>query len=101
MKNQTRRQFLIGTGIGAAASLCKATVSLSQVQSTDKTAGKSLKLGLASYTLRNFSLERTLKETVRLDLKYLSLKDFHLSLKSTPAECQKVAQQVKEAGIEL
>ena len=88
-------------GIGAAASFSKEAISLSQAQSTGKTAKKSLKLGLASYTLRKFSLERTLAETARLDLKYISLKDYHLPLKSTPDECQKVAKQVKEAGIEL
>jgi inosose dehydratase len=101
MKNQTRRQFLQIAGIAASVSLGRATVSLSQGQSTGKTAGKSLKLGLASYTLRKFGLERTLAETARLDLKYISLKDFHLPLKSTPAECEKVAQEVKKAGIEL
>lgn len=101
MKKQTRRQFLQVVGMGAAASLSKATVSLGQVQGAGKAAKKTLKLGLASYTLRKFSLERTLAEAARLNLKYISLKDFHLSLNSTPDECQKVAQQVKEAGIEL
>jgi inosose dehydratase len=42
-----------------------------------------------------------LAETARLDLKYISLKDFHLSLDSTPDECQKAAEQVRKAGIEL
>ncbi len=101
MKNQTRRQFLQVVSIGAAASMSRATVSLSQVQSPGTATKKSLKLGLASYTLRNFSLERTLAETTRLDLKYISLKDFHLPLKSTQAECEKVAELVKKAGIEL
>ena len=101
MKNQTRRQFLQVISVGAVASLSKTTNSLSQVRSPGKETKKSLKLGLASYTLRKFSLERTLAETTRLDLKYISLKDFHLPLKSTPAECQKAAEQVRKASIEL
>jgi inosose dehydratase len=101
MKNQTRRQFLQVISVGAVASLSKTTNSLSQVRSPGKETKKPFKLGLASYTLRKFSLERTLAETARLDLKYISLKDFHLPLKSAPAECQKAAEQARKAGIEL
>jgi len=101
MENQTRRQFLQVVSIGAAASLMKVTDSLGQDQNPGAAAKKTLKLGLASYTLRKFSLDRTLAETARLNLKYIALKDVHLSLKSTPAECEKAAEQARKAGIEL
>jgi inosose dehydratase len=101
MEKQTRRQFLQVAGITAAASLTKSTDSLAQGQQAGASAGKSLNLGLASYTLRKFSLDRTLEETARLGLKYIALKSYHLPLESTQAECEKVAEKVKKAGMEL
>ncbi len=101
MEKQTRRQFLQVAGITAAASLTKSTDSLAQGQESSASEGKSLNLGLASYTLRKFSLDRTLEETARLGLKYIALKSYHLPLESTRAECEKVAEKVKKAGIEL
>jgi inosose dehydratase len=101
MEKQTRRRFLQVAGITAAASLTKSTDSLAQGQQAGASAGKSLNLGLASYTLRKFSLDRTLEETARLGLKYIALKSYHLPLESTQAECEKVAEKVKKAGMEL
>ena len=51
----------------------------------------TLKLGIATYTFRKFDLEKTLAMTRRAGLEYVCLKDFHLSLKSTPEEIAKAA----------
>jgi sugar phosphate isomerase/epimerase len=101
MKNQTRRQFLQVVGMGAAASFTQQNSSFGQVQNPPAADKKILKLGLASYTFRKFSLDETLSAANWLDLKYIALKDFHLPLTSTQAECEKVAEKVKEADIEL
>ena len=45
------------------------------------------------------SLENTIQALQKLDLKYISIKDFHLSLKSTTAERQAAVQKLKDAGI--
>jgi sugar phosphate isomerase/epimerase len=113
MKNQTRRQFLQVVGVGAVVSLTPATQNIIDEGRETKDEGRivrhpssivhrfQMKLGLASYTFKKFSLDETLSAANRLGLKYIALKDFHLSLKSTPAECEKVAATVKKAGIEL
>lgn len=59
------------------------------------------KLGLASYSLRKFSLEETLAMTKRVGLEYICLKSFHLPLESTPEQIQQAAQTVAQAGIKL
>lgn len=103
MEKQTRRQFLQVVGI-AAASLTKATDCFGgpgQGQNPGAAARRRLKLGLASYTLRKFSLDETLAMTACLGLKYIALKSYHLPLDSTQAECEKVAAKVKKAGLEL
>ena len=53
-----------------------------------KGAGR-FKLGLASYTFREFGLDETLKFAQKLGLKYIALKSFHLAMESTE-------EQIKE-----
>jgi sugar phosphate isomerase/epimerase len=60
---------------------------------------RGLKVGVASYTLRKLPLEQAIKAINRVGLQYVSIKDFHLSLKSTKEERQAVALKFKEAGI--
>ncbi len=98
-KEQNRRHFLRIAGIGAVASLAGACSSVGQVRGR---AGKQrFKLGLASYTLRKFSLDDTLAMTKRVGLKYICFKSFHLPLDSTPAQIRDVVTKVKEAGLIL
>jgi inosose dehydratase len=109
-KEQTRRRFLQAAGIGAAASLGAASSSLGQARRSatrrartrPQRAGKpQFKLGLASYTLREFKLEDTLAMTRRVGLEYICFKSFHLALDSTPAQIAAVVAKVKEAGLIL
>jgi len=58
-------------------------------------------LGLASYTCKNFDLDRTLAMTRRVGLDRICLKSFHLPLDAAPAEITAVAEKVKAAGIVL
>jgi inosose dehydratase len=60
---------------------------------------RGLKVGVASYTLRKLPLDAAIKAIRRLDLNYVSIKDFHLSLKSTAEERKAVGQKFKDAGI--
>jgi inosose dehydratase len=60
---------------------------------------RGLKVGLASYSFRKLPLETVIKGMQRVELKYVSIKDFHLPLKSTSDQRRAVAQQLKEAGI--
>jgi inosose dehydratase len=60
---------------------------------------KGLKIGVASYSFRKLPLEQTIAGIKRVGLQYVSIKDFHLPMKSTAEERKKVAQQFKDAGI--
>jgi inosose dehydratase len=60
---------------------------------------KGLKVGVASYTFNKLPLDVTIRSIQRLGLRYVSIKDAHLPLKSTAEERKKVAEQFKEAGI--
>jgi len=58
-------------------------------------------LGLASYTLRNFDLDRALAMTHRVGLDRICLKSMHLPLDSKPAEIAAATDKVKRAGLVL
>lgn len=105
-KEQSRRRFLQATGVGVA-SLAGVGSSLAQPASREAGQGrraagqKQFELGLASYTLRKFDLDKTLAMTKRVGLKYLCFKDVHLKLDSTPEQIQAAVQKVKDAGLIL
>ncbi len=100
---QSRRRFLQMTTLGAAATLSGIRgQTVRSAQATDTSSAKTtLKLGLASYTLRKFDLDQTLAMTKRVGLKYIAFKSFHLPLDSSPEHIREVARKVKDAGLEL
>jgi inosose dehydratase len=62
---------------------------------------RGLKFGITSYTTRKLTLDDTIKALKRIGLSYISIKDFHLALKSSKEERQIVAQKIKDAGLNL
>lgn len=59
------------------------------------------RLGMASYTLRKFDLDQTLKMTKRVGLDYIAFKSFHLALDSRPERIKDVVAKVEDAGLTL
>lgn len=62
---------------------------------------RGLKLGVASYSFRKFTLDQAIAMTVELGLKYIGLKEFHLKYDSSPAELKAAAAKVRAAGLTL
>ena len=58
-------------------------------------------LGLASYSLREFTLDETLQMTIRLGLKNIAFKSMHLPLDSNEDQIKEVVLKVREAGLNL
>lgn len=76
-----------------------ASVMYGGENANDDTEWQNFKVGIASYTFRKMSLEDTIKALNRLNLHYISVKDFHLPLTSSTAERQAAMQKLKDAGI--
>ena len=102
--SSTRRQYLKLTG-GVLASLA----ALPELRARGATAaepGRSksaipFQLGMASYTLRKFDLDRALAMTQRVGLDRICLKSMHLPLEAKPAEIAAAIDKVKRAGLTL
>ena len=105
MKATISRRELVKTATLAATTLPFVGLELSSQASTPVAAGpvrdpwRGLKPGVASYTVRKMPLEQAIKAIQRVGLKYVSIKDAHLSLKSTTEERRAVAEKFKAAGI--
>ncbi|MHC4240470.1 MAG: TIM barrel protein [Planctomycetota bacterium] len=102
-QEQSRRQFLQATGAGAVVALASVSSSYAaeQPEGSKHPQCKNLELGLASYTLRKFSLEKTLKITQRLGLRYICLKSVHLPVDSSAEQIQDAVSKVKQAQLHL
>jgi sugar phosphate isomerase/epimerase len=98
-----RRQFLVVAGAAmAGGSRAAAQESGPTTGGVRRPAAKlPFELGLASYTLRKFPLDKTLAMTRRVGLKYICLKSFHLPLEAKPEEIAAAAAKVKAAGLVL
>lgn len=84
-----RRMFL-----GGAAALAP----MSGAQG-ERTPPGDLRLGVASYSLRKFSRSDALKMLKELDVKYISIKSFHLPYEASAAELKAGSQEFRDAGL--
>ncbi len=94
-------------GVGVIAAGLKPAMGAEQIgastyPSVPARKGKeTFNLGMASYTFRKFSTEQAIAMTKRLGLKYISFKDVHMPLNSTPEQIQNTMAKLKEAGLTL
>src|SRR3954452_1826089 len=91
-----RRELLTGS-LAAAASLSALHAAPAK---TDDDSG-SFKLGVASYSFRKLSRADAIKAMEELNCRYINIKDFHASLKSTPAELEQARKDFENAGIKI
>ena len=98
----SRRNFLKLTGIGLLASQAPLSVYGKDIQSTKLPVNHlPFQLGIASYSLRKFSLEETIDMTDRLGISKLALKSMHLPLDSSQDEIQQAVEKINLVDIEL
>lgn len=68
-------------------------------QSIDMGAGKTIKLGIASYSFRKFTRTEAIDMTKKIGTPYLNIKDFHLKLDSTPEQIDAARREFADAGL--
>lgn len=99
-----RRRFLQTSLLGSSAVWAAANMggkAFGAVTKPEHEPDGGLKLGVASYTFRNFNLDQAIKMTKQAGFKYINLKDCHLPLKSTREERQEARQKIEAAGLKL
>jgi inosose dehydratase len=106
MKSQpaSRRHFLktsVAALTFAQAGAVLSGKALAAVTKPEREPFDGLKIGIASYTFRKFTLDQAIDMTVQTGLKYINLKEFHLALKSTTEQRQEAHRKVEAAGLKL
>jgi inosose dehydratase len=99
---KSRRQFfkLAGTGILAAG--VSSTLSASSgFSGLIKNSTDEFHIGMAGYTFKEFSVEKTIEMMKRIGVKNLSLKDFHMPMNSTQDQINAVLDKFKASGINV
>lgn len=93
-KTFSRSSFIKSVGLGTIISTANASILTKNV-----VENKTLKIGLASYTLREYSLDDTIKYSKKLGIEHIVLKSMHLPLDSKPEFIVEVSKKVREAGL--
>lgn len=97
----SRRQF-IKTGMAGAAVASTAPLQLQNTLNPPpglQAAG--IKLGVASYSLRKFSLDEAIEMTQALDASYINIKSFHLRHEDSPATLKAGRKKIEAAGLQI
>ena len=102
-RNISRRGFLATAAAAAAAGRTRvlhAQPAFAAVSDGAEQAA-SIRLGVASYSLRNFSREQAIDMTRTLGAKYINFKSVHLPYEATPAEFASARSELAAAGLQL
>lgn len=96
---RTRRTFL-ATAVGAAL---VPALPRSSWATPAGPRGKAhrLKLGLASYSVRKFSLDQALDMCKEMDVRYINFKDVHMPMTDAPEALLAARKKVEAAGLTI
>jgi sugar phosphate isomerase/epimerase len=103
-----RRSFLKLGALGAAGAALADLGTPNRVEAETRrsvsgpgVADDGLKLGVASYSLRNFSRPQAIEMTKALGTPYINLKSMHLPYEATPAEIAAARREIEAAGLQI
>ena len=99
MKNQfSRREFV---GVAAAATAWASVASAQQREARGSATRGRLNLGVASYSMRELSLDQALAGAKTLGVTSMTFKDVHLPRTDSPETTRAVAAKIRAAGISI
>jgi sugar phosphate isomerase/epimerase len=101
MTTRLSRRAFLGTTAAAAAWTASGNHSSAQTVSSPAPGGGPLKLGVASYSLREFPLDRALEMARVLGVKYMTFKDVHIPRTDPPETTRALRAKIEAAGITI
>jgi sugar phosphate isomerase/epimerase len=101
-----RRRFLEISAAGVAGAVLgvNALPSVAYAQDVAETKSRfagGFNLGVASYSLRNFPLDKALEMVKALRTPYVNFKSFHVPYEKSPQELAAIRQRVEAAGFKI
>ncbi len=95
----SRRQMM--SRVLVAGSALSAMEMLAAVPAETVGDPGELKLGVASYSFREFGRKIAIQGTQKCGVRYINYKDVHLPLTSTPAEIKRAIAETEKAGLKI
>jgi inosose dehydratase len=97
----SRRNFLKSTALGISTVGVLPAFAGSAVPIISDTTPELLHVGVAGYTFHNLNVDQSIVVLRQVDVKAISIKDFHLPLDSGPEKISEVLGKFHDAGIEV
>ncbi|WP_430426661.1 sugar phosphate isomerase/epimerase family protein [Maribacter litoralis] len=97
----TRKNFIKTSGLGVLALGTSSFKSAQNITNVADLNDHALNIGLASYTLRKYSLDELIDITERLGLKDVAFKSFHLPYEASKKELTYIHEKVTARGLNL
>src|SRR5215471_8764556 len=96
MQIETSRRSFLGAAAGVAG---LSTVGAGTAEAVIVPEPWGIKLGIATYSLRNFDRTTAIEMLKKLKVKYISIKDIHLKLTESPEELKQHRGEFDTAGL--
>jgi len=96
----SRRQFFGGLAATASWPLLSRVADAAPAMPAIA-KGSPLKLGLASYSMREFTLDQALEMAKRMGVKYMTFKDVHVPRTDPPEKTRALRARIEAAGITI
>jgi len=96
----TRRTFLRSAVAAAGAALIDPT-EVALFGTSRGSRASPVRLGVASYSLRNLPLDRAIDAVKALGTRYVNLKSFHMPYELTPQEIAATRRTIESAGLQI
>jgi len=97
----SRRSFIQQSVLGIGGAAVLPLLNNNAMAANKESKEGSLQTGMAGFTFAKFDVEKSIAMMKRVDVKNLSVKDFHLPLNSTPEKIQTVMAQFADGGIKV
>lgn len=101
MNNFSRRDWLKMSALSAAALPFAGLPEFATAQTAAADPWRGLKIGVATYTVRELPIEQAIQGVLRVGLKYVSIKNVknHVDLSHTPEERKARTKMFRDAGL--
>jgi inosose dehydratase len=100
MRNQSRRKFFTTAGMGLAGLAAWPKRSAGMHPSASLYPPGGVEIGIASYGLRNLSVDEVIELMNDLQLSKISIKSMHLPYDLSPADIERTMSKIRGAGLD-
>jgi sugar phosphate isomerase/epimerase len=97
----SRRHFLATTGVALTGPALLGRIVFGSSGPARPPESKGLKIGVASYSLREFPLDAALKMCQEMNVEYITLKDMHLPRTDPPEVIRANRKKIEDAGLTI